>query len=95
METTSPHALTESWIRASFRDLDKKASTPYHPVLSGKQKLVVPGEINEYTLYCRKSPTYLRRDTAFKLEISSMNSGKDQDAHTSSYVLSISRPTVT
>jgi len=94
IETTSPHSLTESWLRASFRDLDKKASTPDHPVLSGKQKLVVPGGINEYAFVLPEIANVFKAGHRIKLEISSMNSGKDQDAHTSSYVLSISRPTV-
>jgi predicted acyl esterase len=94
VETTSPHSLTEAWLRASFRGLDKKVSTPNRPVLTGKQELVVPGEINEYAFTLPEISNVFKAGHRIKLEIFSMNSGKDQDAHTSSYVLSISRPTV-
>ena len=94
VETTSPHSLAESWLRASFRGLDKSASTPYRPVLSGKQEPVVPGEIYEYAFTLPEMSNVFKAGHRIKLDISSMNSGKDPDAHTSAYVLSISRPTV-
>lgn len=94
VETTSPHSLTEAWLRASYRGLDKSASTPYRPVLSGKQERVVPGEINEYVFTLPEMSNVFKAGHRIKLDISSMNSGKDPDAHTASYVLSISKPTV-
>jgi predicted acyl esterase len=94
VETTIPHSLTESWLRASYRGLDKSASTPNRPVLSGKQERVVPGEINEYAFTLPEMSNVFKAGHRIKLDISSLNSGKDPDAHTSSYVLSISRPTV-
>jgi putative CocE/NonD family hydrolase len=94
VETTSPHSLTEAWLRASYRGLDKSASTPYRPVLSGKQERVVPGEINEYVFTLPEMSNVFKAGHRIKLDISSMNSGKDPDAHTASYVLSISTPTV-
>jgi putative CocE/NonD family hydrolase len=94
VETTSPHSLTEAWLRASYRGLDKSASTPDRPVLSGKPEPVVPGEICEYAFTLPEVSNVFKAGHRIKLDISSMNSGKDQDAHTASYVLSISRPTV-
>jgi predicted acyl esterase len=82
METTSPHSLTEGWLRASYRSL------------SGKPEQLVPGEMYEYTFRLPEVCNVFKAGHRIKLDISSMNSGKDPDAHTSSYVLSISRTTV-
>ena len=94
VETTSPHSLTESWLRASYRGLDKKASTATRPVPSGRPERAVPGEIYEYVLTLPEMSNVFKAGHRIKLDISSMSSGKDPDAHTGSYVLSISRPTV-
>ena len=94
VETTSPHSLTEAWLRASYRGLDKSASKPYRPVLSGIQEPIVPGQIYEYAFTLPEISNVFRAGHRIKLDISSMNSGKDSDAHTGSYVLSISRTTV-
>jgi len=94
VETTSPHSLTEAWLRASYRGLDKKASTATRLVLSGRPERVVPGEIYEYILTLPEMSNVFKAGHRIKLDISSMSSGKDPDAHTASYVLSISRPTV-
>jgi predicted acyl esterase len=94
VETTSPHSISEAWLRASFRGIDESASTPYQPVRSGKQERIVPGQIYEYALALPVMSNVFRAGHRIKLDISSMNSGKDPDAHTSAYVLSISRPTV-
>jgi predicted acyl esterase len=93
VETTSPHSLTEAWLRASFRGIDESMSTPYRPVLSGIQQPVVPDQIYEYAFMLPEISNVFRAGHRIKLEISSMNSGKDPDAHTGSYVLSISRTT--
>ena len=93
-ETTSPHSLSEAWLRASYRGLDKSLSKPDRPVLSGKSERVVPGEIYEYIFALPEMSNVFKAGHRIKLDISSMNSGKDPDAHTSSYVLSISKPTV-
>lgn len=93
VETTSPHSLIEAWLRASFRGINESMSTPYRPVLSGIQERVVPGQIYEYAFTLPEISNVFRAGHRIKLEISSMNSGKDPDAHTGSYVLSISRPT--
>jgi predicted acyl esterase len=94
VETTSPHSLTEAWLRASYRSLDKQASTPNRPVLGGKQERIVPGEIYEYAFLLPEMSNVFKAGHRIRLDISSMNSGKDQDAHTAAYVLSISRTTV-
>jgi predicted acyl esterase len=94
VETTSPHSLTEAWLRASYRGIDKGVSKPNRPVPSGKREPVVPGEINEYAFLLPEMSNVFKAGHRIKLDISSMNSGKDPDAHTGSYVLSISRPTV-
>jgi putative CocE/NonD family hydrolase len=93
-ETTSPHSLTEAWLRASHGGLDKSLSKPDRPVLSGKPERVVPGEIYEYVFTLPEMSNVFKAGHRIKLDISSMNSGKDPDAHTGSYVLSISKPTV-
>ena len=93
VETTSPHALTETWLRASFRGINKSISKPNRPVLSGIQEPVVPGQIYEYAFTLPEISNVFKAGHRIKLEISSMNSGKDPDAHTGSYVLSISRTT--
>ncbi len=94
VETTWPHSLTEAWLRASYRGLDKNVSTPYRPMLSGRPERVVPGEIYEYVFTLPEMANVFKAGHRIKLDISSMNSGKDPDAHTGSYVLSISKPTV-
>jgi predicted acyl esterase len=93
VETTAPHSLTEAWLRASFRGIDESMSTPYRSVLSGIQEPVVPGQIYEYVFMLPEMSNVFKAGHRIKLDISSMNSGKDPDAHTSSYVLSISRTT--
>jgi predicted acyl esterase len=93
-ETTSPHSLTEAWLRATYRGLDKTASKPDRPVLSGKPERIVPGEIYEYVFSLPEISNVFKAGHRIKLDISSMSSGKDPDAHTGSYVLSISKPTV-
>jgi uncharacterized protein len=94
VETTSPHSLTEAWLRASYRRIDKVASAPDRPALSGQPERVVPGEINEYVFTLPEMANVFKAGHRIKLDISSMSSGKDPDAHTSSYVLSISKTTV-
>jgi predicted acyl esterase len=94
IETTSPHSLTEAWLRASYRRLDERASTPNRPVLSGRPERVVPGEIYEYAFTLPEMSNVFKAGHRIKLDISSMNSGKDPDAHTAAYVLSISKSTV-
>lgn len=94
VETTLPHSLTEAWLRASYRNLDKQVSSPDQPILSGKQEPVAPGEIYEYVLTLPVMSNVFKAGHRIKLVISSMSSGKDPDAHTGSYVLSISRTTV-
>jgi predicted acyl esterase len=94
VETTSPHSLAEAWLRASYRGHDKSLSRPDRPVPSGVPERVVPGEIYEYVFTLPEMSNVFKAGHRIKLDISSMSSGKDPDAHTSSYVLSISKPTV-
>jgi predicted acyl esterase len=82
VETTSPHSITEAWLRASYRGL------------GGKQEPVVPGEVYEYVFRLPEMCNVFKAGHRIKLDISSMSTGQDPDAHTGSYVLSISRPTV-
>ncbi|MDS0526699.1 CocE/NonD family hydrolase [Clostridium sp. SHJSY1] len=45
--------LTHGYLRASMRELDKELSTPekpWHKLTKEAQKMVVPGEINEYNI---------------------------------------------
>jgi predicted acyl esterase len=81
VETTSPHSLTEGWVRASYRSY------------SGMPEKIVPGEIYEYSFKLPEIANVFKAGHRIKLDITSMSSGKDPDAHTSSYVLSISKPT--
>lgn len=94
IETTSPHSLTEAWLRATYRGLDKTTSKPDRPVLSGIPEKVVPGEIYEYVFILPEMCNVFKAGHRIKIDISSLNSDKDPDAHTGSYVLSISKPTV-
>jgi predicted acyl esterase len=81
VETTSPHSLTEGWLRASYRSY------------SGMPEKIMPGEIYEYSFQLPEIANVFKAGHRIKLDITSMSSGKDPDAHTSSYVLSISKPT--
>lgn len=94
VETTAPMPLTQAWLRASYKAADKSRSTPYQPFHTGKPEPVVPGQIYEYAFVLPEISNVFKAGHRIKLEISSMNSGKDPDSHSSSYVLSISRETL-
>jgi len=93
-ETTWPSPLGQAWLRASYRNIDESKSTPNRPFYTGKPEPAVPGQIYEYVFMMPEICNVFKAGHRIKLEISSMNSGRDPDAHSSSYVLSISRETL-
>jgi predicted acyl esterase len=87
--------LSSGWLKASFRALDKKKTTPWeigHDFT--KSVPVKPGEINEYVAQLRPISYTFKAGHRIKLEISSIDIPTDPETYDVMWHVCSSRPTL-
>jgi putative CocE/NonD family hydrolase len=68
--------LTRGWLKASHRAVDPTRSLPgrpWHPLTRAAQRLVIPGEINEYAIEIMATANAFKRGHRICLEITSLD----------------------
>jgi putative CocE/NonD family hydrolase len=94
-ESGKAQYLTQGWLKASHRRLDKaksKPGEPFHPHMDPEP--VVPGEINEYAIGLAPIAHVFRTGHRIQVEILSMDSIRDPGQHHGVFHLPISRTTL-
>ena len=68
--------LTRGWLKASYREIDYKRTKPWKPwhrLTRETQKMVVPGEINEYQVEILSTANRFEKGHRICLEITSLD----------------------